>query len=75
MSSCPAADKLRANQELKDLIARKAKGEELEPPEPEQEEEPDDLMAALDAAKEALARAYAAAGRKGAAEWPRWRRA
>ena len=32
-----------------ELIERKAKGEELEPPEPEAEEEPDDLMAALQA--------------------------
>jgi DNA end-binding protein Ku len=32
-----------------DLIERKSKGEELEPPEPEAEEEPDDLMAALQA--------------------------
>jgi DNA end-binding protein Ku len=32
-----------------ELIERKAKGEELAPPEPEQEEEPDDLMAALQA--------------------------
>jgi DNA end-binding protein Ku len=32
-----------------ELIERKAKGEELEPPEPEEEEQPDDLMAALQA--------------------------
>jgi DNA end-binding protein Ku len=32
-----------------ELIERKAKGEELEAPEPEAEEEPDDLMAALQA--------------------------
>jgi DNA end-binding protein Ku len=32
-----------------ELIGRKAKGEELEPPEPEPEEEPDDLLAALQA--------------------------
>jgi DNA end-binding protein Ku len=32
-----------------ELITRKAKGEELAPPEPEPEEEPDDLAAALQA--------------------------
>lgn len=45
----PAAFKDSYQERVRDLIARKAKGEEIEVPEYEEPEAPDDLMAALEA--------------------------
>ena len=54
--------------------ATKAKEAVTEPRKNQVSDRTDDLMAALDAAKEALARASAAAGRKGAELAPSWAR-
>lgn len=45
----PSAFKDTYRDRMSELIARKAKGEEIELPEPEEAEAPDDLMAALEA--------------------------